>query len=158
LRALTNELGEIHRLRSEVLSAWVASCTVALDVAIHATSPCNTTMCPAMKVGVLVMGLQAAGFHPSPSSPNLLPRSVLDYWKDLKAIGTKYSTYSPCDKTSHTRGVHTGVCSSGNCFGGFGVKTAVRATLKHHAHKHIWKQWLKVSGELQQVVHMANAS
>jgi hypothetical protein len=136
-------VGEIERVRCEILSAWVACCTVALNDAVKATlPPCNRAVCAATKVGAIVIGLQVAGLYPSPASTDVMHRSVLAYWKDIKNIGSQYAPYRPCTSTSSGRyATHSSPCSFEQCFGDFGIIKDAKATLERHAHNDIWTQW-----------------
>lgn len=132
---------EIRRLRSEILSAWIATCAVGFnEVTKGSLPPCRRSMCAASKAGVLLLALQNAGLFPIPNKPDAMRRSVLSYWNDIKSIGTSHKPYRPCARTSNGYN-HTSSCSFEKCFGDFGIINDAEATLARHAHPELWKQW-----------------
>jgi len=123
---------------------------MGLDFAIDAAPPpCRKSICAATKLGVLLQGLKNAGFNPSPVKTEHMRRSVLEYWKDIKSIGSAYASYSPCDKTSigyssYAPATHTSSCTLEKCSGDFGIKNAMKMNLQRYAHKEIWDHWVAV--------------
>ena len=126
-------------------------CNTAIDAAIQKkdggpSTSCGKATCKATKIGIIVMGLQAAGLYPLPESAQTMYRSVVWYWKALKSIGAEFKFYNPCDGTlGHGKGNHYSSCSFEKCLGDFGLLTRAEATLKQYGHRDILTHLLSVS-------------
>ncbi|KAF9698177.1 hypothetical protein EKO04_003371 [Ascochyta lentis] len=129
-------LTHIHHIRTSILQEWITVCNTAIDDAIRKrndgpSTACGKTTCKATKIGIMMIGLQAAGLYPGPESAKAMHRSVASYWRDLKDIGVDFKNYRPCASTSSDgRGSHHSTCSFGKCFGDFGILGEAEATLR----------------------------
>jgi hypothetical protein len=141
---------QISRVRSSILTMWITRCTDAMDYAILVPeTPCKRSQCAATKVSVLMIGLRAAGFYPTPSGPEYLNGSIKYYWTKLKNDGSSLHAYAPCKgKILASRSSfsdHTSICSFKECFGDFGIVDSAKNILQNYAHIDVWKQWQAVS-------------
>jgi hypothetical protein len=93
------EPGEIIRVRSDILSAWITCCDTGLTQCLSFSLPlCESALCAATKAGILLKGLKTAGFFPSPSSSTPMHGSITTYWRLLKALFRTHSIYSSNNK------------------------------------------------------------
>lgn len=102
--ANTNTIAQIHHIRNSILQELITVCENAVDEAIRKqevipSTSCRKATCKATKVGIMMMGLRAAGLYPVPGSARTMNQSVTWYWRALKSIGADFKTYSPCDGT-----------------------------------------------------------
>lgn len=144
-------IGQIHHVRTSILEEWIALSKAAIDEAFHGKEdaplpPCGKATCKATKIGILLMGLEAAGLFPIPESAQTMYRSVEWYWKALKEIGTAFKDYKPCDgQLGYGKGNHHSSCGYEKCLGDFGLLTKAKDTLTKYGQKEVMRQLLGVS-------------
>lgn len=150
LELLTTVTVQIHHVRSSILQEWITLCNTAINQAILQKSDqpqdsCGKAICKATKMGIIMFGLQAAGFYPIPESTQTMYQSVAWYWKALKSIGAKFKSYKPCDGAKgFGKGNHQSSCSYESCLGDFGLLTKAKAALEQYGHKEVVSHLLSV--------------
>jgi hypothetical protein len=85
----------------------------------------------------MIKELHKINLYPVPESTDMMLRSVLDYWKGIKNLGSVYKPYHPCDRLQTGRKEHWGTCNFGKCLAGFGIEKSAEDLLKEHLQKDV---------------------
>jgi hypothetical protein len=143
---------DINKLRTSILQDWIEICENAIDEAFQNSkvfsASCSNANCGTFKFGIVMSGLQEAGFQPVPEHAHTMYQSVVWYWRALKNIGVTFRPYKP--------GGDAGTCTYEKCLGDFGIFTKAEATLRKHGHRDVANYLLSVSYGIVSCYNIAN--
>jgi hypothetical protein len=137
-KQLTAITAEVKDKRTKILQEIINICKTTIDYTLQEEdSDCGFNLCPVVKAGIISKEFYRAGFHPVPENACAVKGSICGYWKTLRVIDFPYrihSLHSLYDDSCE------GTLGRFRC-GSFGITTALRAILKQHTHKDLWKQY-----------------
>ncbi|KAJ4381109.1 hypothetical protein N0V86_003456 [Didymella sp. IMI 355093] len=92
-------LTRINETRHAILKGFAECCQRSIDECLaekdKTKAPCSKDLCSASRLGIMIKELHKINLYPVPESTNVMLRSVLDYWKGIKNLGSVYKPYHP---------------------------------------------------------------